>query len=145
MTLSVPLPCELKASMVRGLKTAPSLLPARGRVVMILPSTALRITQVGVPPLPPRHIAKRMWFLVSMARPAGPLPFLTEVEMAGHLEGIGVHHGDVVSVGYVKIEMPLAVRDALLDGGIGAVRADGLHLADDRAVLGIDHEEVGRR
>src|SRR6202030_3489181 len=68
----------------------------------------------------------------------------TEVEMAGHLEGFGVHHSDVVRVGYVKIEMSLAVRGALLDGGIGAVRADGLHLADDRTVLGIDHEEVGR-
>jgi hypothetical protein len=48
-----------KGSMVRGLKTAPSLLPAKGSVVMILSSTALRMTQVGVPPLPPRHIAKR--------------------------------------------------------------------------------------
>jgi YD repeat-containing protein len=36
MTLSVTLPCELKASRVRGLKTAPSLLPASGRVVMIV-------------------------------------------------------------------------------------------------------------
>ena len=73
-----------------------------------------------------------------------PVALFTEVEMAGHLEGFGVHHGDVVRVGHVKIEMSLAVRDALLDGGIGAVRADGLHLADDRTVLGIDHEEVGR-
>ena len=47
MTVSVPLPWELKASMVCGLKVAPSLLPARGRVVMILPSTALRMTQVA--------------------------------------------------------------------------------------------------
>jgi len=78
-----------------------------------------------------------------MARPAGLLPLLTQIEMAGYFEGFGVHHGDVVSVGHVKIEMPLAVRGALLDGGIGAVRADGLHLADDRTVLGIDHEEFG--
>src|SRR4029077_10425617 len=67
----------------------------------------------------------------------------TEVEMVGHLEGFGVHHGDVVRVGHVKIEMSLAVRDALLDGSISALRADGLHLADDRTVLGIDYEEVG--
>ena len=69
-----------------------------------------------------------------------PFAFFAEVEMAGHLEGFGVHHGDVVRVGHVKIEMSLAVRDALLDGGIGAVRADGLHLADDRTVLGVDHK-----
>src|SRR4029077_17326364 len=73
-----------------------------------------------------------------------PVALFTEVEMAGHLEGFSVYHGDVVRVGYGKIEMSLAVRGALLDGGIGAVRADGLHLADDRTVLGIDHQEVGR-
>src|SRR5262249_55190188 len=50
---------------------------------------------------------------------------LTEIEMAGHFEGFGVDYGDVVRVGYVEIEMPLAVGSTLLDGGIGAVRADG--------------------
>src|SRR5439155_20174517 len=35
-----------------------------------------------------------------------PVALVTEVEMAGHLEGFGVHHGDVVRVGHVKIEMP---------------------------------------
>ncbi len=72
-----------------------------------------------------------------------PVTLFTEVEMAGHLEGFGVHHGDVVRVGNVKIEMARAVRGALLDGSIGAVRTDGLYLVDDRTVLGIDDEEVG--
>jgi hypothetical protein len=57
-----------------------------------------------------------------------PVALVTEVEMAGHLEGFGVHDGDVARVGYGKIEMAGAVRGALLDGGIGAVRADGIHL-----------------
>src|SRR5438874_1895378 len=39
----VPLPWELKTSIVAGLKTAPSEAPASGRVVMILPSSALRM------------------------------------------------------------------------------------------------------
>src|ERR1019366_7903298 len=43
----VPLPCELKASIVAGLNTAPSEPPASGSEVMILPSSALRITIMG--------------------------------------------------------------------------------------------------
>src|SRR5438093_3883860 len=45
--VSVPLPCVLKASMVEGLNTAPSDPPASGRLVMILPSLALKITIMG--------------------------------------------------------------------------------------------------
>src|SRR5205085_2877987 len=55
-----------------------------------------------------------------------PVALFTEVVMPGDLEGFGVHYGDVVRVGHVEIEMSLAIRHALLDGGIGAVRTDGL-------------------
>ena len=109
---------------------------------MILPSTALRMTHVGVPPSSAATHREKDVILGVDGQACRPVALFTEVEMTGHLEGFGVHHGDVVRVGYVKIEMSLAVRDALLDGGIGAVRADGLHLAGDRTVLGIDHEQV---
>ena len=79
-----------------------------------------------------------------MAKSRRPVALFTQVEMSGHLEGLGIHHGDVVRIGHVKIEMSLAVRGALFDGGIGAVRADGIHLADDRTVLGVDYEDIGR-
>ena len=46
-TVNVPLPCVLKASIVEGLNTAPSEPPASGRLVRILPSSALRITIMG--------------------------------------------------------------------------------------------------
>src|SRR5207342_425239 len=42
----VPLPCELKASIVEGLNTAPSEPPASGNLARIFPSFALRITNV---------------------------------------------------------------------------------------------------
>src|ERR1700730_7559875 len=63
-TVSVPLPCVLKASIVEGLKTAPSDPPASGRLVKLLPSSALRITIMGCAGwaggLPDRpHAAKR--------------------------------------------------------------------------------------
>ena len=41
ITVSVPSACELKTSIVAELKTAPSVTPASGRVVMMLPSSAL--------------------------------------------------------------------------------------------------------
>ena len=46
-TVSVPLLCELNASIVAGLKAAPSEPPASGRLVMMWPSSALRITIIG--------------------------------------------------------------------------------------------------
>src|ERR1019366_145114 len=70
ITVSVPSPCELKASMVAGLKTAPSVPAPRGRAAMNLPSSALSITMfAGL-----RQATKRMWFLTSKARPAGVPP-----------------------------------------------------------------------
>src|SRR6185436_19426930 len=59
----VPLPCELNASIVAGLKTAPSELPASGNRVKTFPSFALRMTNAcgglalgsgagGAPPAP---------------------------------------------------------------------------------------------
>src|SRR5207247_9443378 len=42
----VPLPCVLKASMVAGLNAAPSELPASGSLARIVPSFALRMTNV---------------------------------------------------------------------------------------------------
>src|SRR5262245_41321333 len=42
----VPLPCELNASIVAGLNTAPSELPASGSLERIFPSLALRMTNV---------------------------------------------------------------------------------------------------
>src|SRR6478736_4755533 len=42
----VPLPCVLKASMVCGLKAAPSDPPASGSLATIFPSFALRMTKV---------------------------------------------------------------------------------------------------
>src|SRR5437867_7540585 len=45
--VNVPLPCVLKASIVEGLNTAPSDPPASGRLAMILPSAAVRITIMG--------------------------------------------------------------------------------------------------
>src|SRR6478609_6601219 len=42
----VPLPCVLNASMVAGLKAAPSELPASGNLARIFPSFALRMTNV---------------------------------------------------------------------------------------------------
>src|SRR5262249_33958248 len=42
----VPLACVLNASIVAGLKVAPSELPASGSLVRILPSFALRTTNV---------------------------------------------------------------------------------------------------
>src|ERR1035438_4048203 len=46
-TVKVPFPWVLKASIVEGLNTAPSDPPASGRLVMILPSEALRTTIIG--------------------------------------------------------------------------------------------------
>ena len=40
MTVSVPSPCELNASIVAGLKAAPSTPPPIGRAARILPSSA---------------------------------------------------------------------------------------------------------
>src|SRR6185295_2239321 len=47
MMVIVPLLCALNASIVTGLKAAPSEPPASGSVVRILPSFALMITIVG--------------------------------------------------------------------------------------------------
>src|ERR1700693_5170180 len=46
-TVKVPFPWVLKASMVEGLNTAPSDPPARGRLVMLFASEALRIHIIG--------------------------------------------------------------------------------------------------
>ena len=72
MIVSVPLPCELNASIVAGLNTAPSELPASGRLARILPSSALRMTHIAGS----RQQAKRMRFFTSSARPAGVLALL---------------------------------------------------------------------
>src|SRR5947207_11156737 len=87
----VPLPCVLNASIVAGLKVAPSELPASGNLSRIFPSFALRMTNVcgglalgsaaggGGPNCPgaPRagaaptalHAANRTWFFASSASP----------------------------------------------------------------------------
>src|SRR5262249_52002319 len=82
--------------------------------------------------------------LVVERQACGSITFFTKVEMVGHLEGFCLHHGDVVRVGDVKVEVSLAVRSTLLDGGIGAVGADGLHLANNGTILRVDDEDVGR-
>src|SRR4029077_2779256 len=46
MMVSVPSPCELKASMVLGLNPPPSTPLPMGSVARIFPSSALRMTQV---------------------------------------------------------------------------------------------------
>src|SRR5580700_2465391 len=57
MTVRVPSPCELKASIVLGLKVAPSTPVPIGSVARIFPVSAFRITMLaGL-----RHAAKRMW------------------------------------------------------------------------------------
>jgi hypothetical protein len=54
-TVNVPSLCELNASIVEGLNTAPSVPEPIGRVVMIVPFSGLRITIVcGL-----RQVAKR--------------------------------------------------------------------------------------
>ena len=70
MTVSVPSPCELNASIVAGLKTAPSTPVPMGSDVMILPSVFM-ITMVGVL----RQPTNRILFLASNARPAGTFAF----------------------------------------------------------------------
>src|SRR5438874_8531850 len=73
----VPLPCVLNASIVAGLNTAPSELPASGRFARIFPVSALRITIIGCagfaggfPDL--AHAAKRTRFFTSSASPLHP-------------------------------------------------------------------------
>src|SRR5215468_5927158 len=88
--VSVPLPCVLNASMVDGLKVAPSEPPARGSFARIFPSFALRMTNVwggfafglGAGGGVPRggagptalHAANRTPFFTSSASPLHP-PF----------------------------------------------------------------------
>ena len=72
ITVSVPSPCELKASMVAGLKVAPSQPTPVGRSVMMWPSVAERMTMLFLS----RQAAKRMLFFASRARPAQPPPLL---------------------------------------------------------------------
>src|SRR5208283_2123994 len=72
MTVSVPSPWELKASIVAGLKVAPSQPTPMGRSVMMWPSMAERMTMS----LWSRQAAKRMLFLASSASPAQPLLLL---------------------------------------------------------------------
>ena len=72
ITVSVPSLCELNASIVDGLNTAPSVPAPIGTVVMILPSLALRITIVwGL-----RQATNRTWLFALSASPAHvpPLP-----------------------------------------------------------------------
>jgi hypothetical protein len=71
-TVSVPSPCELKASIVVELKVAPSVPLPIGRSVMICPSVADRMIMF----LLSRHEAKRILFFASNARPAHPPPLL---------------------------------------------------------------------
>ena len=71
-TVSVPSPCELKASIVAGLKVAPSDPLPMGRSVMICPSVAERMIMF----LLSRQEAKRILFFASSASPAHPPPLL---------------------------------------------------------------------
>src|SRR5260221_8629189 len=61
MMVRVPSRCELKASMVLGLKPPPSVPLPMGSVARIVPLSAPRTTQM--PGL--AHMAKRMWFFTS--------------------------------------------------------------------------------
>ena len=70
MIVSVPSPCELKASMLLGLNPPPSVPLPIGSVARILPSSALRTTQVWGS----WHMAKRTRFFASNPRPTGPPP-----------------------------------------------------------------------
>jgi len=87
--VSVPSPAEAKASMVAGLKVAPSTPVPVGRSVMMWPSVAERMI---------------MFFLVAaggkedvvlgVERKAGAAPTLAgDVIFAGHLHGVGVDDG----------------------------------------------------
>ena len=69
---------------------------------MILPSTALRMTHVGVPPLAAATHREENVVLGIDRQARRPIALFTEVEMAGHLEGFGVHHGDVVGLATSK-------------------------------------------
>jgi hypothetical protein len=106
MTVRVPSPWELKASMVAGLKVAPSQPLPMGRSVMMWPSVAERMTMS----LFLRQAAKRMLFLTSRARPAQPPPWRRDVVFAGHLHGVGVDDGDGVLVFDVDVDLALAVE-----------------------------------
>src|SRR5215831_11704357 len=72
ITVSVPSPCELNASIVAGLNTAPSQPLPMGRSVIICPSVADRMIMFFLS----RHAAKRILFCASNARPAHPPPLL---------------------------------------------------------------------
>ena len=56
--------------------------------------------------------------------------------MAGHRQRLGVHHGDVVLVFDIDIDVALAIADGLFR------RAAEIERADDGAVLGVDHGGV---
>src|SRR5665213_3605487 len=67
MMVSVPLRCELHASIVAGLNPPPSVPPSRGSVASTLPSPAFTTTQT----LGFAHMANRRWFFTSRPRPPG--------------------------------------------------------------------------
>src|SRR5208337_208482 len=72
ITVRVPSPCELKTSIVSGLKVAPSQPTPIGRSVMMCPSAADKIIMLFLS----RQAAKRIPFFASSARPAHPPPLL---------------------------------------------------------------------
>ena len=72
ITVSVPSPCELNASIVAGLNVTPSHPIPIGRSVMMCPSVADRITMFFLS----RHAENRIPFFASSASPAQPEPLL---------------------------------------------------------------------
>ena len=134
MTVSVPSPCELNASMVAGLKVAPSQPLPMGRSVMMCPSVAERMTMFCLS----RQAAKRMLFF-GVQRQAGAAAALArDVVFADHLHGVRVDDGDGGFVFNVDIDFAAAVGCRLLR------RAADVDGAEDCAVLIVKHGDVRR-
>ena len=80
-----------------------------------------------------------MWFLTSRARPAGARPCRRDRRWPVTFMRAGVDDGDLALVFEIDIGLARAVGDRLLGR---AAEIDG---ADERAVNGVDHRDVGAR
>jgi hypothetical protein len=75
MTVSLPFPCELKASIVWGAKSRTIAAAGQEESGEDFSINRTEDRTAGVPPFPPWHIAERIRFFASTARPAGALRF----------------------------------------------------------------------
>ena len=133
ITVTVPSPWELNASMVFGLNTAPSVPAPSGRVVQDFAvfrahdHHGLRLAAGDEQDL----------ILYVHGEPGAGSAFSGQVVMAGDGHGLGVDHRDVVFIFDIDVDVAFSVGDGLFGR---AAQVDG---AGDGAVFRVDHGGVG--